>query len=85
MSALAFLVFSSSQLAFIQFDTNGNPISIMWFHKEIVGITTKTLGMTTLQTSIFGGIVVGGITSIIYNKFSTKKLPSTLDFFQELD
>ncbi|WP_051122437.1 PTS transporter subunit EIIC [Mesomycoplasma moatsii] len=81
MSALAFLVFSSSQLAFIQFDTNGNPISIMWFHKEIVGITTKTLGMTTLQTSIFGGIVVGGITSIIYNKFSTKKLPSALDFF----
>lgn len=81
MAALAFLVFSSSQLAFIQFDANGNVASIMWFHKEIVGITTKTLGMITLQTSIFGGIIVGGLTSIIYNHFSTKKLPSVLDFF----
>lgn len=81
MAALAFLVFSSSQLAFIQFDASGNVTSIMWFHKEIVGITTKTLGMTTLQTSIFGGIIVGGLTSLIYNHFSTKKLPSVLDFF----
>lgn len=85
MSALAFLVFSSSQLAFIQFEEiDGGKlqaVSVMWFHKELTGVLTSTLGMTTLQTSIFGGIIVGGITSVVYNKISTKKLPAALDFF----
>lgn len=79
---LAYLVFCSSQLAFIQ--KTGNDItSILWFHKgdSVVGITTTTLGFTTLQTSIFGGIIVGGLTSFIYNRISKLKLPTALDFF----
>ncbi|MGL4183961.1 MAG: glucose PTS transporter subunit IIA [Metamycoplasmataceae bacterium] len=79
-AALAYLVFSSTQLAFIQFQ-GGEVVSILWFHKEVIGITTKTLGMTTLNTSIFGGIIVGGLTSYIYNKISVVKLPTGLDFF----
>ncbi|MGL5438674.1 MAG: glucose PTS transporter subunit IIA [Metamycoplasmataceae bacterium] len=79
-AALAYLVFSSTQLAFIQFEGN-NVVSILWFHKEVIGITTKTLGMTTLNTSIFGGIIVGGLTSYIYNNISVVKLPTGLDFF----
>ena len=81
ISALAYLVFSSSQLPFLQFDDKKNIISVLWFHKEIQGITTTTLGMPTIQTSIFGGIIVGGITAFIYNKFSKIKLPMALDFF----
>lgn len=37
--------------------------------------------MPTLQTSIFGGVVVGGLASLIYNYFSKVKLPTALDFF----
>lgn len=80
-SGLAFLVFCSSQMPFLQMDKDGKIISILWFHKEITGITTTTLGLPTIQTSIFGGIVVGGITAVIYNYFSKIKLPTYLDFF----
>ncbi|MGL4647285.1 MAG: PTS transporter subunit EIIC [Mycoplasmoidaceae bacterium] len=81
-SLLGFLVFCSTQIPFIQKDATGNVISILWFHTQgIQGITTLTLGMTTLQTSIFGGIVVGALTSVIYNKISTVRLPQILDFF----
>lgn len=79
-SILAYLVFCSTQLPFIQI-VNNEPVSIMWFHKEIVGITTTTLGMPTLQTSIFGGVIIGAITSFIYNRVSQIKLPQMLDFF----
>lgn len=80
-SVLAFLVFSASQLPFLQINDKKDVISILWFHKEIKGITTTTLGMPTIQTSIFGGIIVGGLAAIIYNKFSQVKLPTALDFF----
>lgn len=83
-AALGFLVFASSQLAFMQFERiNGNVqvVSVLWFHKELRGMITSTLGMPTLQTSIFGGIIVGGISALIYNKFSKVKLPTALDFF----
>ena len=88
ISALAYLVFCSTQLAFFQFEVNDqgqltNQItSILWFHKDgITGITGTTLGMPTLQTSVFGGVVVGGLASLIYNYFSKVKLPTALDFF----
>lgn len=83
-SVLAYLVFCSFQLPFFQFDKTNTITSILWFHKDpevIKSITTTTLGFTTLQTSIFGGIVVGLITSVIYNKVSKIKLPTALDFF----
>lgn len=80
-SALAFLVFTSSQLAFLQFNDKKEVVSILWFHKEIKGIITTNLGMPSIQTSIFGGIIVGGLTSLIYNKFSQIKLPVGLEFF----
>lgn len=80
---LAYLVFCATQLAFIQFDPDGVVKSIMWFHEKdsIRGLTTMTLGMTTLQTSIFGGVLVGALSSYIYNRFSVIKLPTALDFF----
>ena len=85
MSALAYLVFCSVQLAFIQTEKVGEVtkvVSILWFHKDnIEGITGTTLGMITLQTSVFGGVIVGGLASLIYNYFSKVKLPTALDFF----
>ncbi|MGL5592132.1 MAG: glucose PTS transporter subunit IIA [Metamycoplasmataceae bacterium] len=80
-AVLAYLVFASSQAAFLQFNPDGTLKSIMWFHKEVTGMSSTTLGLPTIQTSIFGGIVVGFLTSYIFNKVSVLKVPAALDFF----
>ncbi|CAM3111438.1 PTS transporter subunit EIIC [Streptobacillus ratti] len=41
----------------------------------------KELGIFTLQTGVFGGIVTGITSALITNKFSDKKLPDYLAFF----
>lgn len=41
----------------------------------------KELGIFTLQTGVFGGIVCGIVSAIITNKFSNKVLPDYLAFF----
>jgi len=46
------------------------------------GIETATvLGQETLDTSVFGGIVIGGIAAYMFNRFFRIKLPSYLGFF----
>ncbi len=46
------------------------------------GIETATvLGQDTLDTSVFGGIVIGGIAAYMFNRFFRIKLPSYLGFF----
>lgn len=39
------------------------------------------LGIPTLQTGVFGGILIGIVSAIIYQKFYTIKLPEFLGFF----
>ncbi|MCR1951801.1 MULTISPECIES: glucose-specific PTS transporter subunit IIBC [unclassified Clostridium] len=39
------------------------------------------LGIPTLQTGVFGGIVIGMISAVIYQKFYNIKLPEFLGFF----
>lgn len=39
------------------------------------------LGIPTLQTGVFGGIIVGIIAAVLYNKFFEIELPSYLGFF----
>ncbi|WP_073508187.1 PTS transporter subunit EIIC [Streptobacillus notomytis] len=46
-----------------------------------VALYAKELGIFTLQTGVFGGIVTGITSAIITNKFSDKKLPDYLAFF----
>ncbi|MEE3928493.1 glucose PTS transporter subunit IIA [Mycoplasmopsis ciconiae] len=46
--------------------------------KALVG---TTLGVKTLQTSVFGGITIGLLVSYLYNKFHTIQLPSAISFF----
>ena len=80
-AVIGYLVFCSSQLAFLQFNEDGTLKSIMWFHTQITGMSSTTLGLPTIQTSIFGGIIVGLLTSFIFNKVSILKVPKALDFF----
>ncbi len=46
--------------------------------KKLVG---NNLGILSLQTSVFGGIVIGALVAFAYNKFHTIKLPSMISFF----
>jgi len=41
----------------------------------------NVLGIPTLQTGVFGGIIVGIIAAAMYNRFFTIELPSYLGFF----
>lgn len=43
--------------------------------------TTSTLGITTLQMGVFGGIIVGLGTAALHNKFYKTQLPQVLSFF----
>ncbi len=50
--------------------------------KDINGTSyVSVLGIPTLQTGVFGGIIVGIIAASLYNKFFEIELPSYLGFF----
>lgn len=42
---------------------------------------TNILGINTLQTGVLGGIIIGVLASVIYNKFYKVELPQALAFF----
>lgn len=42
----------------------------------------SVLGIPTIQTGVFGGILVGILTDMIYKRFNKTKLPTFLGFFQ---
>ncbi len=46
-----------------------------------VGMTTNVLGITTLQTGVFGGIIVGLGVAALHNRFYKIQLPSAVAFF----
>jgi PTS system glucose-specific IIC component len=43
--------------------------------------TANVLGLETLDTSVFGGIVIGGIAAYLFNKYYRISLPPYLGFF----
>src|SRR6188474_3983844 len=49
---------------------------------KLLGIETKTiLGLPTIETGVFGGIIVGLIAAAVFNRFYKVQLPSYLGFF----
>ncbi|VEU75887.1 PTS transporter subunit IIABC [Mycoplasmopsis columboralis] len=46
--------------------------------EKLVG---KSLGITSLQTSVFGGIAIGLLVQYLYNRFHTIQLPGVISFF----
>lgn len=47
----------------------------------VSALYTRELGIFTLQTGVFGGIVCGGLSAFITNRFSDQSLPDYLAFF----
>lgn len=61
-------------------DTTNNTVVI--FGSHYAGILTDVLGITnTLSMGVFGGIISGGITVILHNRYYDVKLPDYLGFF----
>ncbi len=49
---------------------------------KLLGIeTTSVMGIPSIETGVFGGIIVGLIAAIVFNRFYRIKLPSYLGFF----
>lgn len=82
---LGYVVFCVSQavLIFENVDANGVLINyhILWYDEVPTSVVGQTLGITSLQTSVFGGIAVGFVAAWLYNRFSTLRLPNFLGFF----
>ncbi len=80
---LGYLVFTSMQDAFIHYDAAGNFKDILWFHTDpkLAYMIGKNLGITSMQTSIFGGMTIGALTSWIMNKWSDIEFVPSLSFF----
>lgn len=47
----------------------------------VAALYTKELGIFTLQTGVFGGILCGILSSVLTNKYGNKTLPDYLAFF----
>ena len=45
----------------------------------------SVLGIDTLQTSVFGGVIIGLLTAYLYNKFYNIKFPDFFHFSQVHD
>ncbi|WP_338963764.1 PTS transporter subunit EIIC [Spiroplasma endosymbiont of Sarcophaga carnaria] len=79
-----FLVFSVTQFALIQYQVTPDGIlyvdSILFFYKgdNLSLFLGSTLGIVTLNTSIFGGVVVGLVSSYIYYKCIELRMPKSL-------
>lgn len=45
------------------------------------GLFSANCGITSMTTSVFGGVIIGGATAILYNRYHTIQLPTILGFF----
>ena len=77
---LCLILSSSIQSAMIVEDFKGS-FSIMWYSGITSAQITSNLGIQSLQTSVFGGIIIGFLVAIIFNKFKDFQSPSILGFF----
>ncbi|MCR8612890.1 MAG: glucose PTS transporter subunit IIA [Mycoplasma sp.] len=92
---VAYLVFNSIQTPFISVtpdqDKNGNILNtgtakILFglsdgLERKVFKLVGNNLGIQSLQTSVFGGILVGFISAWSYNKFNEVELPMVISFF----
>ena len=51
------------------------------FSKDMAPLVKKNFGIVSLETSVFGGIMVGGVVAYLYNRFHTIELPQIISFF----
>ncbi|WHQ37485.1 PTS transporter subunit EIIC [Spiroplasma sp. SV19] len=84
VAVTGFLVFSVTQFALIQYEVNSDGTlyvtSILFFYQgdNLALFLGSTFGIVTLNTSIFGGVIVGVVSSYIYYKCIELRMPKSL-------
>ncbi|MGL4252128.1 MAG: glucose PTS transporter subunit IIA [Metamycoplasmataceae bacterium] len=91
LSALVgFLVFSGIQASLIKPSEVGDGYNLLFYTAGSIGYADfglpsslfgTVLGITQLQTSVFGGFIVGFTVAFLYNKFKDIQLPPVIGFF----
>ena len=89
-AVLGYVIFTALQSVFIHpvNDANGKLIGYSVLFQggartptDLLNLVGTPLGFKALQTSVFGGIIVGFAVEWAYNKFHTVKLPQWLAFY----
>ncbi len=89
-AVIGWLVFNAAQAALISPNTHlditqGKVIvdsyNLFWKHDWTTAIFTNNDGMVSLQTSVFGGIIIGAISAFMYNKFYQVEFHPIVSFF----
>ena len=83
---MGWIVFTALHSAFIiQHGSGADATYNFWWYKfdaeEYSRIFGLNVGITSLNTSIFGGIIIGYLTATLYNKFKNIQMPPALGFF----
>ena len=89
-AVIAYAVFSGIQSVFIKEIRNSNG-ALLGYNVlfggpgrekgDLLGLVGKSIGINSLQTSVFGGIIIGFVVQWAYHKFHTTKLPQWLAFY----
>ncbi len=57
-------------------------VATMGVMAKLLGLeTAKVMGMDSIETGVFGGIIVGGMAAFLFNKFYRISMPAYLGFF----
>ena len=81
-SEKAIAALSSIVAFFVMHSTIGSLITYTGrSHSFLTGATTEIVGITSLQTGVFGGIIVGLGVAALHNRFYKIELPKVFSFF----
>ena len=92
-SFMGWIVFCALQLAFVVTNSHVDPATkqtiidsydFWWYHftpAEFDRIFGTNVGLLSLNTSVFGGIIIGILTAYLYNRFKNIQMPPALGFF----
>ena len=89
-AVIAYAVFSGIQSVFIK-EIRNSAGALLGYNVlfggpgrekgDLLGLVGKSIGINSLQTSVFGGIIIGFVVQWAYHKFHTTKLPQWLAFY----
>ncbi len=78
---IAWIVFNATQSTMI-WENAGEETYQIGFYKEVpASVVGTNIGITSMQTSVFGGILMGFWAAFMYNKFHEFEMPKVLGFF----
>ncbi|AFQ04375.1 PTS system, glucose-specific IIABC component [Mycoplasmoides genitalium M2288] len=73
--------FMSSLIIPVDANNTASGYNILYWKAVPQSAIASTLGLNSLSTSVFGGIIVGALTAYLYNKFYAIRLPDVIGFF----